>query len=113
MIISVCTLAYEKLEDGCYLIMETPNPKSLAMFTGCFYMDPSHQRPIHPYTLKYIAEKAGFSKVDILYTESSRPPFDIPLIKENDPDFKQFNEAMHNISELLYGSQDYAVIAKK
>ena len=76
-------------------------------------MDPSHQKPVHPFTLKYIAEKAGFSQVDILYTDSSRLPFSIPKIKEDEPDFEKFNEAMQRVSELLYGSQDYAVIARK
>lgn len=113
MIVSICRLAYEKLEDGCCLIMETPNPRSLAIFTECFYMDPSHQKPIHPYTLKYIAEKSGFSRVDILYTESSRMPLSIPALKAGDPDFEQFNNAMQHVSELLYGSQDYSVIARK
>ncbi|MGN0666769.1 MAG: methyltransferase domain-containing protein [Huintestinicola sp.] len=112
-IVTICNMAYEKLEEGSCLIMETPNPKSLAIFTECFYMDPSHQKPVHPFTLKYIAEKAGFTKVDILYTDSSRLPFSIPKIKEDEPDFDKFNEAMQRVSELLYGSQDYAVIARK
>lgn len=112
-IVTICNMAYEKLEDGCCLIMETPNPRSLSIYYGAFYLDPSHQKPVHPYTLKYIAEKAGFSKVDILYTDSSRPPFSIPKIKEDEPDFEKFNEAMQRVSELLYGSQDYAVIARK
>lgn len=112
-ILELCRLAYEKLEEGCYLIMETPNPTSLAIYTECFYMDPSHQKPVHPRTLKYIAEKAGFSSVEILYTQASRMPFHIPRLKENDADFKEFNEAMGRVSELLYGSQDYAIVARK
>lgn len=112
-IVTICNMAYEKLEKGSCLIMETPNPRSLAIYTECFYMDPSHQKPVHPFTLKYIAEKAGFSQVDILYTDSSRLPFSIPKLKENEPDFEEFNKAMQRLSELLYGSQDYAVIARK
>lgn len=112
-IVTICNMAYEKLEKGSCLIMETPNPRSLAIYTECFYMDPSHQKPVHPFTLKYIAEKAGFSQVDILYTDSSRLPFSIPKLKENEPDFVEFNKAMQRLSELLYGSQDYAVIARK
>ena len=112
-IMGLCQLAYEKLEEGCYLIMETPNPTSLAIYTESFYMDPSHQKPVHPQTLKYIAEKAGFSSVEILYTQSSRMPFEIPKLKEHDEDFQAFNEAMSRVSNTLYGSQDYAIIARK
>lgn len=112
-IMELCKLAYEKLEEGCYFIMETPNPTSLAIYTECFYMDPSHQKPVHPQTLKYVAEKSGFSSVEILYTRASRMPFQIPRLKENDEDFREFNEAMGRVSDLLYGSQDYAIIARR
>lgn len=112
-IIELCKLAYEKMEDGTYLIMETPNPTSLAIYTNSFYMDPSHQKPIHPQTLKYIAEKAGFTSVEILYTESSRLPFEIPEIKIENENLDEFNQAMERVSELLYGSQDYSIIARK
>ena len=80
-IMGLCKLAYEKLEEGCYLIMETPNPTSLAIYTQSFYMDPSHQKPVHPQTLKYIAEKAGFSSVEILYTESKMTRISKSLMK--------------------------------
>ncbi len=112
-IMELCRLAYEKLEDGCYLIMETPNPTSLAIYTECFYMDPSHEKPVHPQTLKYFAEKAGFSSVEILYTQSSRLPFSIPKLKEDEEEYKEFNQAMERVSNLLFGSQDYAIIARK
>lgn len=112
-IIELCKTAYEKLDDGAYLIMETPNPRSLAIFTNFFYVDPSHQRPVHPFTLEYLVKKAGFTSVEIMYTENSKVPFSIPKLKENDPDYSDFNNAMGEVSNLLYGSQDYAIIARK
>lgn len=112
-IVAICNMAYEKLEEGSCLIMETQNPQSLAIFYGAFYIDPSHQKPVHPLTLKYIAEKAGFSKVDILYLESSRYPLNIPKLKEGETEFGQFNESMQKVSELLFGCRDYAIIARK
>ena len=112
-IVALLELAYNKLEKGCFLIMETPNPKSLAIFSESFYKDPSHRNPIHPDTLKYLAEKAGFAEVDVLFTDSSRMPYKIPALKPNDEGYNEFNTAMNRVSELLYGSQDYAIIAKK
>ncbi|MGN0639072.1 MAG: methyltransferase domain-containing protein [Huintestinicola sp.] len=112
-IVTICNMAYEKLEDGCCLIMETQNPQTLAIFYGAFYIDPSHQKPVHPLTLKYLAEKAGFSKVDIIYLESSRYPLSIPKIKEDETEFGEFNESMQKVSELLFGCRDYAVVARK
>ena len=113
-IIELCRVAYEKLEKDCYLIMETPNPTTLAIFTESFYKDPSHNKPVHPETLKYIVEKVGFSQVKIIYTESSKLPYSIPELQCKDVEhLDEFNLAMKRISDLLFGSQDYAIIAKK
>ena len=113
-IIELCHIAYEKLEEGCYLIMETQNPTSLGMFMGAFYIDPSHNKPVHPLTLKYIAEKSGFSSVETIFTESSRVPYTIPKLSKNTQDgFDEFDSAMERVNEALYGSRDYAIVAKK
>ncbi len=110
-IIRLCSIAYEKLSEGGCIVIETPNPTSLAIYTNAFYIDPSHIKPVHPLTMKYFLEKAGFTEIDIVYTEHSRPPFKIPEL--NIEGAGEFNSAMKNVSELLYGSQDYAVIATK
>ncbi len=108
-IIRICELAYDKLPEGGCLVMETPNPTTLAIYTNAFYLDPSHAKPVHPQTLRYLLEKAGFRKVEILFTPASRPSESIPAL--DIPGAEEFNQAMHKVSELLYGSQDYAVIA--
>lgn len=110
-IIQLCNTAYEKLSQGGCIVIETPNPTSLSIYTNAFYIDPSHMKPVHPLTMKYFLEKAGFTKIDIIYTEHSKPPFEIPEL--NIEGAGEFNSAMKNVSELLYGSQDYAVIAIK
>lgn len=113
-IIQLCETAYDKLEEGGYMILETPNPTSLAIYTHAFYMDPSHGKPVHPLTLQYYAEKAGFKDVKILYTKSSLLPVSIPKLEgQNIENINEFNEAMAIVSETLFGSQDYAIIAKK
>lgn len=113
-IIELCALAYEKLEEGSYLIMETPNPMSLAIYTHAFYMDPSHQKPIHPYTLRYLVQKAGFVKAEIVFTEASRLAEEIPVIKgEGIENAEEFNRNLRIMAEFMYGSQDYAIVAQK
>ena len=111
-LVELCKLAYEKLEEGAYLIMETPNPTCLSIFSHAFYVDPSHNKPIHPLTIKYILEKSGFTDIDIIYTTTSRHTSFIPALKGIE-DVSEFNNAMHTISEMLFGSQDYAAIARK
>lgn len=56
-IIRLCNTAFEKLTNGGCLVIETPNPTSLAIYTNAFYIDPSHVKPVHPLTLKYHLEK--------------------------------------------------------
>ncbi len=113
-IVALCEAAYEKLEDGKYLIIETPNPTSLAIYTHAFYIDPSHIKPVHPLTMQYFLQKTGFKKIEILYTECSKLDVSIPEIKgEGIENADEFNKAMKLVSDTLFGSQDYAIIAKK
>lgn len=113
-IIDLCNTAYERLEEGGCIIIETPNPTSLSIYTNAFYIDPSHIKPVHPLTMQYYLEKAGFTDVEIIYTENSRPPYSIPALKcEGAENTEEFNEAMKRVSDMIFGSQDYAVVAVK
>lgn len=113
-IIRLCNTAYEKLEKGGCIVIETPNPTSLSIYTNAFYIDPSHIKPVHPLTMQYFLEKAGFKDVEIIYTEQSRPPHSIPALKlENSGNSEEFNKAMKVVSDMIFGSQDYAAVAVK
>ena len=109
-IVELCRTAFEKLPEGGCIILETPNPTSLSIYTNAFYLDPSHVKPVHPLTVQYLLEKAGFTKTEIVYPEGSRPPQKIPALPDAPEDF---NNAMQTLSETMYGAQDYAVIAMK
>lgn len=111
-VIRLCRLAYEKLEKGSYVIFETPNPTSLAIYANSFYMDPSHEKPVHPQTLKYFMQKAGFSDIQVIYTQESTVGIQIPDIS-TDKNEESFHAAMRQVQHLLFGSQDYALIARK
>lgn len=112
-IISLCNTAYEKLSEGGCIIIETPNPTSLSIYTNAFYIDPSHVKPVHPLTMKYYLEKAGFKKIEIIFTESSKPQTEIPALKTDAENIEEFNEALKKVSDIIFGSQDYAIIATK
>ena len=110
-LVTLCELAYEKLEDGAFPLMETQNPQSLSIYTNAFYVDPSHNKPVHPLTIEYILRKAGFMEIEIIYTDASRPQTTIPPIQQENMD--EFNHAMKTVENMLFGSQDYAIIAKR
>lgn len=109
----LCKAAYEKLQQNAYLVIETPNPMSVSVFTNSFYLDPTHQRPVHPFMLQYLLKEIGFSDVQIVFTEASRME-GLPKIKSDSIDnLEELNAGIQRVSDMLFGSQDYAVIAKK
>lgn len=113
-LVSLCKAAYEKLEKDGVCIFETPNPTCLSTYTNAFYMDMTHEKPVHPKTMKFIMEMAGFTDVQILYTKQSRIPYSLPLLEDGElANTKEVNDGVYLLSELIWGSQDYAVIAKK
>lgn len=113
-IMDLCVTAYRKLKKGKNLILETPNPTCVSTFTNSFYMDPSHVKPVHPKAIEYLLKKAGFSRVQVIYTESSRTGYRLPLLNaSNTANLAEFNNGINLLSDLIFGSQDYAVIATK
>jgi O-antigen chain-terminating methyltransferase len=91
--------ALRVLKPGGLLIMETPNPENIAVATCNFYLDPTHERPIPPDLLSFVAEYHGFQRVKIVRLQESTE-----LAQCATPALK----------DVLQGvSPDYAVIAQK
>lgn len=113
-LIQLCNEAYKKLLPGSYLILETPNPTSLSIYMNAFYMDPSHNKPVHPKTLEYFLKQAGFSEISVVFTEQSKVGYKLPLLEgQNINNLNEFNDGINLLSDIIFGSQDYAIIAKK
>jgi 2-polyprenyl-3-methyl-5-hydroxy-6-metoxy-1,4-benzoquinol methylase len=100
-------LAAEKLAARGTLIMETPNPESLVAGSVNFHRDLTHVRPIHPDTLAFLCESAGFPDVEI--RRLSPVPDEERLPKVGDA---RIDEMVEQLNGLLYGYQDYAVVAR-
>lgn len=110
----LCAAAYEKLEPGAYLVLETPNPTCLSMFTNSFYIDPTHSMPVHPLLLEYLLREIGFREIKTVFTDASKMDFTLPKIESDGiKNLAEVNAAIERVSDLLYGSLDYAVIAKR
>jgi SAM-dependent methyltransferase len=105
-LVSLVSLAAEKIAEGGILILETPNPESLVAGSVNFHRDLTHVRPIHPDTLSFLCESAGFSQVEI--RRLSPVPDDGLLPKTGD---EKIDEVVDQLNGLLYGFQDYAVVA--
>jgi len=65
-VIALFDEALRVLKPGGIVIFETPNPENLLVGACSFYNDPTHQNPIPPMTLSFLAEARGFVNVEIL-----------------------------------------------
>lgn len=113
-LLELCRLSYERLSSGGSFIFETPNPTSLAIYTNAFYIDPSHEKPVHPLFMDYCLRNVGFTDIEVIYPESSKPHLNIPLLKSDYiENLDDFNNAILKVENILYGSQDYIMVANK
>ena len=102
------------LPEGGLLLMETPNPESLLAGSINFHRDPTHLRPVHPDTLAFMCETAGFSAAEILrlspVPERDRLPSPAPVEGALG---EHLDRVVVRLNEMLYGFQDYAVLARR
>ena len=95
------------------MIIETLNPQSLYIFARAFYADPTHDTPVHPAYLQFLLKEAGFHEIGIEWR--SPPPSDEPLrpieAAAGDPVVEQVNANIERVNAILFGPQDYAVLA--
>jgi SAM-dependent methyltransferase len=112
--------SYDKMKYGTYFIAETINPLCLSVFAASFYMDLSHVKPIHPETIKFLLESAGFREIQFKFFSPFPDVSRLSTLKISDSmngdekaRLEAMNQNMEKLNSLLYGYQDYAVIAKK
>lgn len=111
---TLCKVAYEKLKFGGCLVFETPNPTCLLTFTSAFYIDPTHNKPVHPKMLEYFLRNVGFTTVEVVYTDDSRADYRLPLLNIKGMDnLQDVNDAINLLTDVIFGSQNYAIIATK
>jgi SAM-dependent methyltransferase len=102
------SLAADKLRPGGRAVIETVNPQSLYVFARAFYLDPTHQNPVHPAYLTFLFRRAGFQGLEIDWR--SEPSADESLRPVGTADV---DENFSRINQILFGPQDYALIATR
>jgi 2-polyprenyl-3-methyl-5-hydroxy-6-metoxy-1,4-benzoquinol methylase len=112
-VIDVVRLAAAKVRPGGRVVVETVNPTSLYTYAHAFWVDPDHVRPVHPAFLRFLFAEAGFATVELV--ERSPVPDDerLELLPGDDELVKRLNVNFERINGLLFGPQDYAVVATR
>jgi O-antigen chain-terminating methyltransferase len=105
-------LSYFKLAPSSHLVLETVNPTSVFSLVQIYFLDISHQTPVHPQALKFLLESSGFEKVEI--------QFSAPLEKERLQELPAaddisfiLNQNIDKLNKLLYAPANYVVIGLK
>lgn len=113
-------LAHAKLAPGGRFLAETVNPACLATFSGAFYLDLSHTRPVHPEALRFLLEGFGFRDVLVEFTSPFPPEHRLQeftetlWMRESDRPFVRLvNENFGRLNAVIYGHQDYAAIGTR
>lgn len=117
-LVNMLNLCNKKMKYGFYIIIETVNPLSLFSLAN-FYIDLSHIKPVHPETLKFLVNNAGFRDIETKFLSPVSPEMrlqklpDLENTEENRSMIEISNQNIDMINDALYGAQDYAVIGKK
>ncbi len=104
--------AQRVLKPGSPLLMETINPLSIFALSNIYFLDATHQNPLHPEYMRYLFESSGFGDVEIIYSEELRDE----LLEEIEPGHqiaRVFNKNVDKLNKLLFSSPVYAAKGTK
>jgi O-antigen chain-terminating methyltransferase len=109
--------AFRVLKAGGLLILETVNPRSVTGLLEVFNRDLTHEKPLHPETLSFLASAAGFADVRI---EMLSPVESLSQLRRLEGSaalpasmVETFNENVDRLNGLLYGPLEYALYARR
>jgi O-antigen chain-terminating methyltransferase len=108
--------AHRVLRTGGLLLLETVNPRSVVGFLEVFNRDLTHEKPLHPETLAFLAAAAGFTDVRTELRAPVNPGSALrPIPTEGLPQATAaaLNENVERLNGLLYGPQEYVLLARR
>lgn len=114
---SLLVEAHRALKEGGLLILETVNPRSVTGLLEVFNRDLTHEKPLHPETLSFLASAAGFTDVRVEMLSPVEPLSQLRRLEASStvpaPVVDVFNENVDRLNALLYGSLEYALHARR
>ena len=108
VLLHVLRLAKQKLRPGGIFLAETVNLASLIVHARGWTIDPTHRQALHPLTLEFLVQQAGFSDCERLYAGEVEPETRLEIPSGNGPEAR--NAA--RLNDIVFGPQDYAVVGR-
>jgi SAM-dependent methyltransferase len=113
-------LAFDKLQPGGTLVLETLNPACWTAFFESYIRDITHRWPLHPETLKYLVTASGFTRAAIEFRSPMAPqdrlqPVAVPAgLDVTLQDLAEtFNANVEKLNARMFTHMDYALVAGK
>jgi len=115
-IVRLLDLSAAKLVPGGVIVLETINPLSFIALRH-YFADLTHVQPLVPETLELIARQSGFSQVETRFlnepsAEERLSPLDLPPDVLPEPTRDALERNLARLNEVLFGPQDYAIVAR-
>ncbi|MGV8108413.1 class I SAM-dependent methyltransferase [Methanospirillum sp.] len=118
-LIRLLQFCHQKMKYGFYLVAETVNPLSFYSFAN-FYIDLTHIRPVHPETLRFLFDNAGFRELEVNFCSQVSDELRMKKLEFSDNLDQNMielitknNQNIDLVNNILFGAQDYSVIGKK
>jgi SAM-dependent methyltransferase len=112
-------LCYRQLRPGCYLVLETPNTRSLFVMACTYFRDPTHRSPVHPETWEFLARSQGFSEVQLRFSNPPPGSLELAMIEAEAAEaplrdqLAVLNRNMERLNQVVFDYQNVIVIARK
>jgi O-antigen chain-terminating methyltransferase len=107
LVLEILELSRAALIDGGVLIAEIPNSKTLRVGASTFWIDPTHERPLFPDVLQFLAQEARFT---VIRTQTSTPLTTPPDLSGVSPEIAK---TLLEIHSSINGDGDFAIIATR
>lgn len=103
---------HRTLRKGAPLTLETVNPLSLFALSNIYFLDITHEKPLHPEYMRYLLESSGFANVSVIYPEELTQE-QLQEIGPENAIAREFNTNVDKLNKILYSSPVYAVTGIK
>ncbi|MCI0470525.1 MAG: methyltransferase domain-containing protein [Candidatus Aminicenantes bacterium] len=104
--------AYRVLTKNAPIVLETINPLSIFALSNIYFLDITHQKPLHPEYMRYLLESCGFSEVEIIYSDELNEEKLLEIAPQQQS-AREFNTNVDKLNKMLFAAPVYAVTGIK